>query len=49
MDSTLIKANDSVWHKSYMKKGVVLQVLIQMHGGGAIVVPRNGYLDINYI
>jgi hypothetical protein len=48
MDITLIKANDRVWHKSYMKKGVVLQVLIPMHGG-AIVIPRNGYLDINYI
>ncbi len=49
IDSTLIKAKGSIWHKSSMKKGIVPALaLIQMQGG-AIVIPKDGYLDINYI
>ena len=49
IDSTLLKAKGSVWHKSSMKKGIVpCSGMIQMQGG-VIVIPRNGYLDTNYI
>ena len=49
VDSTLMKAKGSVWHKSSMKKGVVLvQASIQMQGG-AIVIPKDGFSDTNYI
>ncbi len=50
IDSTLIKAKGHVWHKSSMKKGIYLiRALIQVQGGGAIAVQRDGFLDINYI
>ena len=49
IDSTLLKANGHVWHKSSMEKGVVLVLtLIQMQGGDT-VIPKDGSLDINYI
>ncbi len=48
-DVPLIKAKGSVWHKSSMEKGEVpVPALIQMQGG-AIVIPRDGFLDTNYI
>ncbi len=50
IDSTLIKAKGHVWHKSSMKKGVVLiRALIQMQDGRVIVVQKDGFSDTNYI
>ncbi|HEY6534508.1 MAG TPA: hypothetical protein VIY08_01660 [Candidatus Nitrosocosmicus sp.] len=50
VDSTLIKAKGSVWHKSsiWRKEKYLVLVLTQMHGG-AIVIQRDGFSDINYI
>ena len=49
VDSTLMKAKGSVWHKSSMKKGEDhVQASIQMQGG-AIVIPKDGFSDTNYI
>jgi len=51
-DSTLLKANGHVWHKSsYMKKGIVPcpSIDTEMQDGGAIVISRGGFSDTNYI
>ncbi len=49
IDSNLLKANGSVWHKSSMKKKKyhVLESIQMQDGARAIL--RNEYLDINYI
>src|SRR6476620_5141021 len=49
VDSTLMKAKGSVWHKSSMKKGIVPCPGIDKMQDGVIALPRDGYLDINYI
>ncbi len=49
IDSTLLKSKGPVWHKSSMKKGIYhVLALIQMRNG-AIVIPKDGFLDTNYI
>ena len=50
IDSTPLKAKGGVWHKSSMKKGIVLTLASIQVQCGAIVIPiRDGFLDINYI
>ena len=51
IDSTELKANGHVWHKSsYMKKGIVPCPGIDTEmQGGAIVISRGGFSDTNYI
>jgi hypothetical protein len=51
IDSTLIKANGHVWHKSPMKKELYhILALIQMQDGGDTAIPkRDGFLDTNFI
>ena len=50
IDSTLIKAKGSVWHKSSMKKGIVPRPGIDTDARwGYSHTKRDGYLDTNYI
>ncbi|MER5175130.1 MAG: hypothetical protein ABJB76_06540 [Candidatus Nitrosocosmicus sp.] len=50
IDSTLLKAKGSVWHKSSMEKGEVPCPGIDTDARwGAIVIPRDGFSDTNYI
>ena len=50
IDNTLLKAKGHVWHKSSMNNGIVprsgIEILMQ---DGDLVIPRAGYLVINYI
>ncbi len=49
IDSTLLKDKGHVWHKSSMKKGIVPYPCIDTDASEAIVIPKDGSLDINYI
>jgi hypothetical protein len=47
--STLLKAKDSVWRKSSMEKGLVPHPGIDTDARWGIVIPKDGFSDINYI
>jgi hypothetical protein len=52
IDSTLLKAKGSVWHKSSMEKGVVpcpAGIDTYMHDGDTVIPTRDGFSDTNYI
>ena len=50
IDSTLVKANGHVWHKSSMKKGVVPRSGIDTDARwGDTAIPGDGFLVINCI
>ena len=49
IDSTLIKANGHLWHKSSMSKGVVLVLALIRMQDGDIVIQGDGSLDTNCI
>jgi hypothetical protein len=51
IDSTLIKAKGPLWHKSSMKKGYSTMPWHRYRRKMVvdIVIPRNGFSDINYI
>ncbi len=49
VDSTLMKAKGPVWHKSYMKKGIVSCSGIDTDARWGYSRTKDGYLDINYI
>ncbi len=50
IDSTLLKAKGSVWHKSSMENGIVPRsgIDILMQGGDSVIL-KDGYLVTNYI
>ena len=50
IDSTLIKAKGSVWHKSSMKKGIVpCPAGIDTEARWGYSHTKDGFSDINYI
>jgi len=50
VDSTLIKAKGSAWHKSSIWRKEKYHALASMQTPGRdIVIQKDGYFDINYI
>ena len=49
IDSTLLKANGHLWHKSSMKKGIVPRSGIDTDARWGYSHTKDGFLDINFI